>query len=62
LQVYDVAGRLVRTLVDGPVGQGIREAVWNGRDERGREVASGAYICRMESNISSHSTKMVLLR
>ncbi len=62
LQVYDVAGRLVRTLVDAPVGIGRHEAVWDGRDVRGREVASGAYICRMESDVYSHTTKIVLLR
>lgn len=62
LCVYDVAGRLVRTLVDAPLDVGPHEVVWNGRDSRGREVASGAYVCRMESKGASQTTKMVLLR
>ncbi|HPF69387.1 MAG TPA: FlgD immunoglobulin-like domain containing protein [Candidatus Krumholzibacteria bacterium] len=44
LAVYDVRGRLVRTLVDGwrPAGQ--HRAWWDGRDGQGRSVASGVYL------------------
>ena len=49
LRVYDVSGRLVRTLVDGEKGAGYHTAVWDGRDDAGTEVASGVYFCRMEA-------------
>ncbi|HPU86411.1 MAG TPA: FlgD immunoglobulin-like domain containing protein, partial [Candidatus Latescibacteria bacterium] len=53
LAVYDVNGRLVRTLV-GPTASaaqtfpsGPHEVVWDGRDSNGREVASGVYLVRL---------------
>lgn len=49
LYVYDVGGRCVRKLLDGPASAGVWEARWNGRDDRGLPVASGVYICRLET-------------
>jgi len=62
LAVYNVAGRLVRTLVDGEVGPGYHSVVWDGRDEQGMEVGSGVYFCRMEAESFDAATKMVLLK
>jgi flagellar hook assembly protein FlgD len=60
--VYDVAGRLVRTLVDGPLPAGRHEARWNGRSEGGGAAASGVYFCRLTLPGSSKTRRMVLLR
>ena len=62
LAVYNVAGRHVRTLVDGQVDAGYHVVVWDGRDDRGVEVSSGVYFCRMEADRFEDSTKMVLLK
>jgi len=62
LAVYDVSGRLVRTLVDGAVGPGIRNAVWDGRDDRGARVASGVYFCRLLAAGREESVRIVLLK
>jgi len=62
LVVYNVAGQVVRTLVDGEVEAGYHTAVWDGRDERGKSAASGVYFCRMEADGFDDSTKMVLLK
>ncbi len=62
LRIYNVAGRLVRTLVDGPEEAGYHEATWDGRDDRGVEAASGVYFCRMEAEGFDSSAKMVLLK
>jgi subtilisin-like proprotein convertase family protein len=62
LAVYNVAGRLVRTLVDGEVDPGYHSVVWDGRDNNGVEVGSGVYFCRMEAEGFDDSTKMVLLK
>jgi len=62
LQIYDVAGRVVRTLVDGFEGEGEKRTVWNGRDDRGRPVASGVYFYRLTAPGFSKARKMVLLR
>ena len=62
LAVYNVAGQLVKTLVDGEVDAGYHVAVWDGRDDRGVEVGSGVYFCRMVADGFEDSTKMVLLK
>jgi hypothetical protein len=62
IRVYDVQGRLVRTLVDGEQDGGYHTAVWNGRDDSGADVSSGVYFCRMEAESFSASAKMVLLK
>lgn len=48
LRIYDVSGRLVRTLVDASRTPGPYTAVWDGRDDHSRSVASGNYFARME--------------
>ena len=44
LRVYDVLGRRVRQLWQGPLGAGTHRFTWNGRDEAGKDVAAGVYV------------------
>ena len=44
LVVYDLAGRVVRVLVDRPLRAGPHEFIWDGIDRTGRRVASGVYL------------------
>jgi subtilisin family serine protease len=60
LQVTDVNGRTVRTLVDGGVPAGRHYIGWDGRDERGREVASGVYFYNVIAG-SFHETKRMVV-
>jgi hypothetical protein len=62
LDVHDVRGRLVRTLVDGPVEAGRRAVVWEGRDSDGRRVASGVYFYRLRVGSFVETRRMVLLK
>jgi len=62
VMVYDVAGRHVRTLVDGVRSAGMHEVAWNGLDERGRAVSSGVYLARMVAGEVRGSRAMVLAR
>jgi sugar lactone lactonase YvrE len=63
LRVFDLAGRLVRVLAGGEIiAGGPHEIVWNGRDEAGREVASGTYVCRLRAGDLVTSTRLTLLR
>ncbi len=62
LQIHDLGGRLVRTLVGGVVDAGSWTAVWDGRDDAGRDLPSGIYLCRLRAGSESRSLKLTLLR
>jgi hypothetical protein len=62
LTVYDVAGRRVRVLVDGPQMAGRKSATWDGRDDRGNAVGSGVYYCQLKAPGFEESIKMTVLR
>lgn len=62
LSVFDVAGRLVRTLVDESMPQGSHEAVWDGRDATGQEVGSGSYLARLSFEGRVETVRMGLVR
>jgi hypothetical protein len=62
LRVYDSAGRLVRTLVEGTLPSGRREVYWDGRDDTERPVASGVYYSVLLADELRASRRMVLLR
>jgi YVTN family beta-propeller protein len=62
LAVYDVTGRLVRTLVDADLKPDLYSVVWNGTDRGERRVASGIYFCRIEAGSFVRTSKLLLLR
>ncbi len=63
LKIYDVAGRLVKTLVDGEVTTGGKHTIeWDGRDDRGAPVPAGVYFARAEAAGEESCAKMVLLK
>ena len=62
LAVYDVVGRFVTSLIDGPVAAGPSDVTWNGQDQQGRGVRSGVYFYRLESRGLLTTRKMVLIK
>ena len=48
VDIYDVAGRRVRTLTDATVPSGVHRVAWDGKDEAGRPSATGSYFVRLE--------------
>ncbi len=63
LEIFDVLGRKVRTLVNADrQNPGYHTVLWNGRDDRGRPAASGVYIYRIVSDKQSLSRKMILMK
>lgn len=62
LLIHDVAGRCVRTLVEDRLPAGRHERLWDGRDESGREVASGIYYSRLELRDQVTERTVVRLR
>ena len=49
LKIYSISGQLVRTLVDGWKKAGIHSIMWDGKDDKGKRVASGIYLCCVKS-------------
>jgi len=62
IRIYDVAGRLVHTLIEETLRAGHHELAWNGRDDSGRALSSGIFFCRLEAEDFIESRKMILLR
>jgi hypothetical protein len=62
LNVYDMAGRLVRTLVDKNMSMGYHNMEWNGLDNSGHAVSSGMYIYSLKGEGVSITKKMVMMK
>ena len=62
LRIFDVRGRRVRTLIDGPAEAGEAVAIWRGRDDRGRSVADGVYFYQLEHAGQTLTRKLLLVR
>jgi hypothetical protein len=62
LVVYDVRGRLVNVLAEGDYASGEYKFVWDGQDQQGQRVASGAYFARLETSVGSLVKKIALLK
>ena len=62
LEVYDVAGRIVKTLCEGKYQAGTHDIVWDGTNSAGETVASGLYFYKLECNEGTYSKQMVLLK
>mgnify|MGYP001195803675 CR=1 FL=1 len=62
LKVYNIAGQLVRTLVNGDQEPGVYDIVWSGLDDQGQHVPNGIYFCRLESQDNTAITKMTVMR
>ena len=62
LRIYNAAGGLVRVLVERGLAAGVHETLWNGRDDRGAQMPSGPYFCRLKAGSFTSLKKMVLLK
>ena len=62
LNVYDITGRLVSTLVDGNMSTGYHSALWNGIDNQGMSVSAGIYIYALQTEEASITRKMVFMK
>jgi hypothetical protein len=62
LKVYDIAGQLVRTLVSGHEQAGSHEVIWDSRDTRGSQVASGVYFVKLEAGDNTVTKKILIIK
>jgi flagellar hook assembly protein FlgD len=62
LTAFDLAGRRVRTLWDGPREAGVHHITWDGRDESGQRIAPGIYWLALEADRVRTTRRVVRLR
>ncbi len=62
LQIYNLRGQKVRTLVNSVYPTGQNKVTWNGTDDNGNQVPSGIYLYRMDADKQTQTKKMVLLK
>jgi hypothetical protein len=62
LTIYNILGQEVRTLVDEMKGPGEYSVTWDGKDDSGREVASGLYLYRLRAGEFSSTKRMMLAK
>jgi FlgD Ig-like domain/NHL repeat len=62
IRIYDVTGRLVRTVMNASLPAGFHKATWDGRGERGALAASGVYFYEMKAGAFTDRRRMVMIR
>jgi hypothetical protein len=62
IEIFDVAGRRVATVLDRDLPAGLHTAMWDGRDASGNEVSAGIYFYRLEAGPREGLRKMILLK
>lgn len=62
LKIFDVTGRLVKTLVKGFKEAGHHTISWNTADEIGQQAPNGVYVCRLDACSRTHTRKIILLK
>ncbi len=62
LVIYNVLGQKIKTLVDEFQSAGHKVVWWDGKDERGDQVASGVYFYRLKADEFSEAKKMLLVK
>ncbi|WP_243664484.1 FlgD immunoglobulin-like domain containing protein [Rhodothermus marinus] len=62
LVVYDLLGRSVRTLLEGPLAPGMHEVVWDGRSDAGVRLPAGLYLLRLEADGQTQTRTITIVR
>ena len=62
LQIFNIIGQEVRTLVQQIQASGVHHVIWDGRDDAGNAVSSGSYIYQIESGDEVRSKRLTILR
>lgn len=62
IRIFDATGRLVRTLIQETRDAGAHRVVWDGTDNRSRQVASGVYLLHMQAGDFRRQRKVILIR
>ena len=60
--LFDMTGRLVKTLANTEMQAGIHQLVWNSRDEKRNAVNGGIYFLRFETRAFSKTQKLIVVK
>ena len=61
IEIFNVLGQKVKQLLDGEKPAGYHSVPWDGRNEFGKNVGAGMYLCRMQAGNFIKTQKMMLL-
>lgn len=62
LEIFDISGKLVRSLTEGGRPEGIHTVAWDGRDNAGKPVANGIYFYRLTTGDYTATRKLTIIR
>jgi hypothetical protein len=62
VMIYDMNGRLMRTLLNDVMQPGIHQIKWNAKDDKGNGVAAGMYILKLQTSSSSETIKLSVIK
>ncbi|MBN1782946.1 T9SS type A sorting domain-containing protein [bacterium] len=62
MRIFNARGELIATLINEKVEAGAHSVTWNGLDSQGRQVSTGIYLCRFETDSYSKTMKMMMIR
>ncbi len=62
LRIFDISGRQLRTLADGPLQAGMYQRVWDGRSDAGERLAAGVYFYSLVTAEGTRNRRMVMLK
>jgi flagellar hook assembly protein FlgD len=62
IKLYNALGQEVRTLVEERKSSGTYTVVWDGTDNKGQDLTSGVYFCKLNSEAETAQNRMVLMK
>jgi len=62
VNIYNLKGQLVKSLLQDNLSQGVHKVIWQGKDSNDQQVASGVYFYRMTANGYNMTKKMLLMK
>ena len=62
LEIFNIQGQIIRTLLDEQLEPCTKTIIWDGKDNKGQETASGVYFYRVSAGSNQHAKKMIMVR
>jgi len=62
LEIFNIRGQKVKTLVNTSMDAGLHQVVWQGLDDTGKQIASGIYFYKMRAGKYTHIRKMIMMK